>query len=513
MLALSPELRGSDLARMADRTFDVLVIGGGITGAGVALDAATRGLSVALVERNDFASGTSGRSSRLIHGGLRYLERADVGLVRESLRERATLLRLAPHLVRPFRFYIAERSPSRRAALRAGLSIYNALAAGTGSARHRAILPSELGRAAPGLADPPPGLTYLECRTDDARLTLAVIRTARAYGALVANHAAVSALITDVAGRVTGARVDDGLTSARLDVRAKVTVNATGVWSDLIRALGCEAPEMLRPSKGVHLVLRPGAIATTVAVALRASDGRPVFVLPWHDRTYIGTSDTPYEGDLDEPTVRAEDTHYLLEAVAESFPGVSQRDVIASWAGLRPLLDRDHGHTRDLSRRHVIEERPPGLLTVTGGKLTTYRAMGEAVVDEVARAIGSTATCRTERVRLGLWSDLREALATATAAGDALGLPAPDARRLVHRFGDDWPAAMDMIRGDRSLAEPQVDGLPVLRVEARMGREREMALTDDDLAVRRTRLVSLGGGSAAVDDVRPAGSSDQRPNA
>ena len=510
MLALSPELRRADLTRMAERTFDVLVIGGGVTGAGVALDAATRGLSVALVERDDFASGTSGRSSRLIHGGLRYLEHLEVGLVRQSLHERATLLRLAPHLVRPFRFYIAERSPSRRTALRAGLAVFDVLAAGTGSDRRRSVSAQELGRVAPGLAAPPPGLIYPECRTDDARLTLTVIRTARAYGALVANHAAVSTLATDAGGRVTGARVLDGLTGESFDVRATVTVNATGVWTDLVRALGCEAPAVLRPSKGVHLVLRPGAIGTSVAVALRANDGRPVFAMPWHDRTYVGTSDTPFDGDIDDPTVLPEDVAYLMDPIAAAFPGISERDIVASWAGLRPLLARHHDHTRDLSRRHMIEERPHGLITVTGGKLTTYRAMAEAVVDAVVQRTGSAAPCRTERIRLGLWTNLREALATAAGAGAALGVPETDARRLVHRFGDDWPAAMALIREDPSLAEPVVDGMPVLGVEARVAREREMALTDDDVFVRRTRLESLGVDAAALR--RPV-AEPQRPNA
>jgi glycerol-3-phosphate dehydrogenase len=509
MLALSPELRRSDLARMAEGTFDVLVVGGGITGAGVALDAASRGLSVALVERDDFASGASGRSSRLIHGGLRYLQHGEFGIVRESLRERAILLRLAPHLVRPVAFFIPEADVMRRTTLRTGLTAYDALAAGRHPGRHRVVSAEELGRVAPGLGRPSPALTYVECRTDDARLTLAVIRTARAHGALVANHAAVAALTTDASGRVTGARIADGASEASFDVRARITVNATGVWADVVRALGCEAPEMMRPSKGIHLVFRPGAVRTTSAIALRAGNGRPIFVLPWQDRTYAGTSDTPYDGELEEPPVEPSDVAYLLEPVARAFPGVSEQDVVASWAGLRPLLDRHDGHTVDLSRRHVIEERPHGLLTVTGGKLTTYRAMAEAAVDAVTRRLGVKAPCRTERLPIGLWTPLPEALATAEAAGDALRLRDEHARRLVYRFGDDWPAAMGMIREDTSLAESAVNGLPVLKVEARMARERESALTDDDVLVRRTRLVSLG---APMDTLsRAATSPAQRP--
>jgi glycerol-3-phosphate dehydrogenase len=484
MLALSPELRRSDLTRMAEGTFDVLVVGGGITGAGVALDAASRGLSVALAERDDFASGASGRSSRLIHGGLRYLQHGEFGIVRESLRERETLLRLAPHLVRPVGFFIPVADPVRRTTLRAGLTVYDALAAGRHPGRHRVVSSEELERVAPGIGRPSPALTYIECRTDDA-------------------------LTPDSSGRVIGARVTDGMTGASFDIRARLTVNATGVWADMVRALGCEAPLMMRPSKGIHLVFRPGAVRTKGAIALRAGDGRPIFVLPWQDRTYAGTSDTPYDGELEEPPVEPSDVAYLLEPVARAFPGVSEQDVVASWAGLRPLLDRHDGHTVDLSRRHVIEERPPGLLTVTGGKLTTYRAMAEAAVDAVTRRLGVKAPCRTERLPIGLWTPLREALATATDAGLALGLTDERARRLVLRYGDDWPAAMGMIREDPSLAESAVGGLPVLKVEARMARERESALTDDDVLVRRTRLVSLGAPMEALS--RAATSPAQRP--
>ncbi len=492
MLPLTPESRRSDLARMAEGTYDVLVIGGGISGAGIALDAASRGLSVALVERDDFASGTSGGSSRMIHGGLRYLEHLEVGLVREALRERAILLRLAPHLVRPVRFYVPEPSIRRRALLGAGLTVYDALAAGRNVRRHRRAGADEVARAVPGFEHPTRALTYPECRTDDARLTLAVVGTARSFGALVANHAEVTAFQQEAAsGRVTGARVRDAMTGGGFDVRARAVANATGVWADRVRALGCSAPELMRPSKGIHLVFRPGAIRTTAAVGLPAGDGRHVFVMPWADRTYAGTSDTPYQGDLDDPAVTPDDVEYLLEPIARAFPGVTADDVVASWAGLRPLLDRGDAGTTDLSRRHSIDEEPPGLFTITGGKLTTYRAMAEDLVDRVTDALGMRSVCRTREIPLGLTVALPEAIGRAEAEAPTVGLDAGAARRLVFRFGDDWTQALAMIREERSLAEPLVDGLPVLAVEARMAREREMALTQDDVMVRRTRIASL----------------------
>ncbi len=503
MIALTPTLRRADLARMAEETFDVLVIGGGITGAGVALDVASRGMTVALVERDDFASGTSGRSSRMIHGGLRYLEHLEFGIVRESLRERATLLRLAPHLVRPVRFYVPEPEPGHRALLRTGLLVYDALAAGRNLGRHRAADPAELMHAVPGGGRARPALTYLECRADDARLTLTVARTARAFGALIANHAEAEALLTGASAQVAGGRIVDRITGERFEIRARVTVNATGVWADRVRTMGSPAPPMMRPSKGVHLVFRPGAIRTTAAVGLPAGGGRHIFVMPWGDRTYAGTSDTSYDGDPDDPTVTFDDVAYLVEAVAGAFPGVTERDVVASWAGLRPLLARGDGHPKDLSRRHLVLEEPPGLFTITGGKLTTYRAMAEALADEVANRLGVRTPCRTARIPLGLWAPLGRELAMAESVGAAMGLDPAASRRLVHRFGEDWRAAMAMIRDDMTLAAPMSDGLPVLAVEASMARSVEMALTEDDVLERRTRLRSYGRAPATTPTPAP----------
>ncbi len=507
MPPFSAETRAANLARMAEIVVDVLVIGGGITGVGVALDAASRGLSVALVEKADFASGTSGRSSRLIHGGVRYLEHGEIGLVRECLRERRALLRLAPHLVRPVPMYLLAHSSRAKARYGAGLTGYDLLAIGRNVGVHHSVTGQQVRDAVPGFGGDRGGYRYLECQTDDARLTIEVARTAHAWGALLANHAEVEGLLGN--GRVAGAVVADTLTGERLEVRARVTVNAAGVWADRVGSFAVDGVRRLRPSKGVHLVFAPGAVQTKAAfvVPSAAGDGRSVFLVPWEDRVYAGTTDTPYAGDLDNPPVESADRDYILAAVAQYFPTVTARDVVASWAGLRPLLAtpagfggssprtsaaaaREAGATEDLSRRHAIFDDPPGLLTITGGKLTTYRAMAEDLVNRIAVLIGSVGRCRTRRIPLGLHGSVTAARALAGAAAAGLGLPPAAGERLVQRFGDDWRAAIRMIGAEPSLGEPAVPGLPVLKVELALARSREMAVTDEDVFVRRTRLTT-----------------------
>jgi glycerol-3-phosphate dehydrogenase len=500
---------------MAEERFDVLVIGGGITGAGIALDAASRGFSVALVERDDFASGTSGRSSRLVHGGLRYLEHREFGLVAESLRERGILFRLAPHLVRPIPMYMLADDLRRRATYRAGLAAYELLAAGRNIGYHRSASAEQVRQVIPGLGGRSRGFRYFECQVDDARLTIEVARAAHGFGAVLANHARVTRLLGD--GRVTGAVVADELTGQRFEVRARAVVNAAGVWADRVTRLagsdgsdrpggsdGSSGPDgsgggRLRPSKGVHLVFGPGAVRTKAALVIPsgADDGRFIFIIPWEERVYAGTTDTAYPGsDLEHPGVDAVDCDYILSAVARSFPGVTERDVVASWAGLRPLLSQDEdlgdARTSDLSRKHAIFTEPPGLFTITGGKLTTYRAMAQDLVDRVAAALGDARPCLTRRIPLGLHGSAAAAVRLARAEVGRLGLPPRTAARLVQRYGDDWPEAARLIGEDASLGEPVVSTLPVLGVEVALARSREMALTDSDVYVRRTRLTTLG---------------------
>jgi glycerol-3-phosphate dehydrogenase len=494
VLSFSAETRAANLARMAETRFDILVIGGGITGAGIALDAAARGFAVALVEKGDFASGTSGRSSRLVHGGIRYLEQREFGLVHESLRERKILLRLAPHLVRPVHMYMLAESHRTRVMYGAGLTGYDLLALGRNIGVHRSVSAEQMRAAVPGFGGERGGYRYFECQTDDARLTIEVARTAHAFGAVLANHARVYGFLGG--SRVAGAMVVDELTGERAEVQARVTVNAGGVWADQVGALAGGAAERLQPSKGVHLVFAPGAIHTEVAfiVPSAAGDGRSVFLVPWEDRVYAGTTDTSYSGNLDDPAIDPSDREYILSAVTQYFPGVTERDVVASWAGLRPLLAPDQAGdnltTQDLSRRHAVFEDPPGLLTITGGKLTTFRAMAENLVDRMAATIGSAAPCLTRRIPLGLHGSPREALTLARAQAARLGLPPIAGDRLVQRFGDDWREAVRMIEEESSLGEPVIDGLPVLKVEVELARSREMAITDQDVFARRTRLTT-----------------------
>ena len=509
MLSFSAATRTANLARMAEDRFDVLVIGGGITGVGIALDAAARGYSVALVEKDDFAAGTSGRSSRLIHGGLRYLEHGEFGLVRESLAERGILLRLAPHLIRPVPMYMLADDRRSRARYRLGLAAYDVLAAGRNIGGHRAVSADRVRTAIPGLRSWSRGYRYFEGQTDDARLTIEVARAAAGHGAVLANHARAERLLGGA--RVTGAAVTDEIGGQRFEVRATVTVNACGVWAGGTGGTaGIGAPEArLVPSKGVHLVFAPGTVRTKVAMVLpsAAGDGRFLFVVPWEDRVYAGTTDTPYSGDLDHPAVDEADRDYILAAVAANFPGVTGRDVVASWAGLRPLLGQGTGQgdtsTVDLSRRHAVFEEPPGLFTITGGKLTTYRAMAQDLTDRVQAVLGRGGACLTRRIPLGLQGPVAQATALATAEAARLGLPPRAGARLVQRYGDDWRDAAAMIGRDRSLGEPAVDGLPVLNVELHLARSREMAITDEDVLVRRTRLSTRDASVRLPGAVRP----------
>ncbi len=478
MLTFSEQTRTASLMRMAEDRFDVLVIGGGITGVGIALDAAARGLSVALVEKDDFAAGTSGRSSRLVHGGLRYLEHGEFGLVRESLRERGILFRLAPHLVRPVPMYMLAGDLRRRVTYRAGLTAYEALAAGRNIGYHTSVSAGRVAEAIPGLGGRSRGLVYFECQVDDA------------------NHTRVTGLLGG--GRVTGAAVTDEMTGQAFEVRARTVVNATGIWAERVAELaGGPGGVHLRPSKGVHLVFAPGAVRTSAAVVApsAARDGRYIFIVPWEDRVYAGTTDTPYQGDLDTPAVGDTDRDYILAVVAGLFPGVTGDDVVASWAGLRPLLGQDDASdatSSDLSRKHAVFSGPFGLHTITGGKLTTYRAMAEDLVDRVAAELGGAGPCRTREIPLGLHGPAAAAVRLAREEVARLGLPPRTAVRLVQRYGDDWRQAARLIGEDLILGEPVADGLPVLGVEVALARSREMALTDGDVYVRRTRLTTLG---------------------
>ena len=495
----SGRTRESSLQRLDDEELDVLVVGGGATGCGAALDAATRGLRTGLVEREDFASGTSGRSSRLIHGGLRYLQHGDLGVVYESLLERETLRVLAPHLVRPLANFVPAVKLRHSVPLRTGLLMYETLATGRNIRRHRRVDASEGARLAPGLARPTGGVVYYDCRTDDARLTMENARAAALAGALVANHAAVEAIEPWTRGfRVT---IRDAVSGTAVRPLARVVVNAGGVWAGRVQGLVDSTPVRLTPSKGIHLVFRAEDLPVRACVGVRsgARDGRFVFVVPWGPRVYAGTTDTPYAGSLEDPSVDEDDREYILRGINRAFgTSLTAEDATASWAGLRPLLATARSAaTRDISRRHVIEEDPAGMFTITGGKLTTYRKMAQDVVDRVAASLGHRAPCVTRTTPLGLTRPILTELGKAASAAERMGLGPDAGRRLVLQLGDDWDEALRRIREDETLAERLVDELPVLRVEAALARDREMALTDDDVIVRRTRLSTMDEKAAA----------------
>ena len=510
----SAALREDNLDRLGDCRYDVLVVGGGITGAGIALDAAARGLDVALVERDDLGSGTSSRSSSLVHGGLRYLAQAMFGLTRESAVERDLLRRLAPHLVRPLPFVVPDAGGRRNVALTGlGMWIYDGLASFRNVARHRRLSPTELVDRIPGLVAGVgnAGYEYHDCRTDDARLVLQVARTAHRLGAVVVPRGEVVEL-REARGRVTGATVQDRVGGREVAVRARVTVSATGVWADEVRALaGDPGPPVLTPSKGVHLVFpaRDVRVAAAALVPSAADDGRMVFVLPWDGEVVVGTTDDGYEGPLDMPTVEQADAGYLCAAVNRAF-GTDLRpfDAVGAWAGLRPLLASEAHLPMDsetLSRRHAIFDEPDGLLTITGGKLTTYRSMAAEVVDRVVATIGGSAArvrSRTDRVPLGLRGGLAETVARTAGVCAELGLDPALSAPLVDRHGDEAVEVVELAAAVPGGSEPLVAGLPYLRAEARWAVEQEMASTVEDVLARRTRVAirdAAAGGPAVAE--------------
>ena len=511
MSPAAPFIRATSLERLRHEEFDVVVIGGGITGAGVALDAASRGLRVALVERDDFAAGTSSRSSKLIHGGLRYLQQREFRLVYEALAERQRLRRNAPHLVRLLPFLIplfgkegvVNRSVAK--AYNTALWLYDL----TGGARigklHQRLSVDEALEYMPTLPRDRlvAGFLYWDARSDDARLTLALARTAAAHGAVVANHTAVVGLQRDQAGNTHHVEVDDD--GQRFTITTKVVVNAAGVWADKVRALDEGAdPHSIRPAKGVHLTLPWEKVRNEIAAVVPVpGDRRSIFVVPWGDRTYVGTTDTDYDGPLDDPLCTADDVRYLLDGLNASLVSpVTTSDVLGTWAGLRPLVaDATSERTADMSRRHRVEASTSGVITVTGGKLTTYRRMAADTVDAVVRRLGHRPrrSLRSRTAKLSLIG------ATAEPSIPA-GLPAPAesvVRHLVDRYGDEATTLAAMIADDRDLAQALVPSLPYTRAEALFAVRYEMARDLFDILDRRTRarLLARDATAAAAADV------------
>jgi glycerol-3-phosphate dehydrogenase len=508
--------RRAALDRLAGEPFDVLVIGGGVTGCGVALDAAARGLRVALVEAQDFASGTSSKSSKLVHGGLRYLQQHDYRLVYEALHERQRLLTNAPHLVHPLPFLIplfgreGVVSKSVAKAYSLALWLYDVTGGIRIGKRHRRI------DAAEALAHFPllrtdrlaAAFQYWDAQTDDARLTLALARTAAQHGATLVNYAPVAQLI-ERGGRVAGARLVDGT-----EVRAEVVVNAGGVWSEQVAHLAGDtatSPVSIRPAKGIHLAVPAEKLPCDFASVLAVpGDKRSIFVVPWAADelepgvppgpgrfTYLGTTDTDYDGPLDDPQCTAEDIEYVLRAVNTwTTVTLSPDDVTGTWAGLRPLVsDARSARTADLSRRHTVITSPNGLVTVTGGKLTTYRRMAADTVDVVARhfsgrRVGASPTHRLPLVGAPSGREGEDPAGPA-ARPERPGVTPAVLAHLAGRHGTETPDVLALCDADPGLGEPLVAGLPYLRAEGVWAVRREMAHTLTDVLARRTRAVIL----------------------
>jgi glycerol-3-phosphate dehydrogenase len=504
--------RDDALATLAAHPYDVLVIGGGITGAGVALDASSRGYSVALVEQADFASGTSSRSSKLVHGGLRYLQSFDLGLVREALLERQLMVRLAPHLVRPLPFVVPAfhgAHPDRLTGI--GLNMYDVMAAPSlrgrrtarraasadgeaewSPARHRLIDGDEVARLLPAMAhrQPTGGYLFYDCQTDDVRLVLTVLGEAERFGAVCANRLRVTGLHPD-SGTGTAVTVEDRESGASFAIIADNVVNATGVWADQVRPgeLHSEAElPQIAPSRGSHVLLHRDDLPLEAGAIVPVGDGRSIFALPWLGRTLIGTTDNTYEGDVDHVKPSSEDIDYLLGAV-NAFFGISLQasHATGAYAGVRPLISSgDSRKSVDISRKAELYETSSGLITITGGKLTTWRRMARLAVDRIVERDGRHAPCRTHEIPLGAPVD-------PAALPRVAGVPESAYPMLAGRYGHAAERVLQTAATDPVLAAPILAGLPDLLAEAPFAAVNEQARSVGDVLLRRTRLGLLAG--------------------
>ncbi len=489
---LDAATRANDLNRVANETFDIVVIGGGVVGAGTALDAASRGLSVALIEQRDWASGTSSRSSKLIHGGLRYLERLDFRLVREALQEQTLMLtQLCPHLVRPVPFlFPLTQSIWQRAYIGAGTLLYDTLAGRRALPRHRHLSRHGVLARFPGLrADRiVGGIQYWDAQVDDARHTLGLVRTARVHGAATLSSVRADGFCMSGA-RVTGVSARCLETGQALEIDARQVVNATGVWTDSVQSQAGRGRIHVRASKGIHLVVPRDRIHGDAGLILR-TEKSVLFVIPWESHWIIGTTDTEWNLDLAHPAASRSDIDYLLNRVnAMLAQPLRHEDIEGVYAGLRPLLQGESDATSRLSREHAVSQSVSGLITVAGGKYTTYRVMAKDVVDIAARGLDQKVPeCCTAEIPLigatgyrGHWNR-REALA------EASGLHVHVIEHLLTRYGSRIHELLDLIRETPGLGEP-VEGAPTyLAVEIHYATSHEGALHLDDVLTRRTRI-------------------------
>ena len=493
-----PAARRQPLARLAAEPAELLVIGGGIVGAGIARDAAMRGVRTVLVERHDLGFGSSSRSSRLVHGGLRYLEQGAFRLVAEANRERAVLLRIAPHLVRPLPFVFPVHTGDRvgRLRLAAGLWLYDMLALFRNVGRHQWLSRERLLDAEPVVRDRglQGGARYYDAQCDDARLVVATARSALAHGASIATYSSVHGLLRE-GGRIMGAEVEDRLSGARVTVRAEAVINATGPWSDGLRRLEeSAATPLLRTTKGVHVVVLRSRLGHHEAITFTSPiDGRVMFLLPWGDLSYIGTTDTDSTEHPEAVRADGADVLYLLRSANAQFPGahLTEDDVRATWAGLRPLLAGAGASSASaVSREHAIVEGAGGMLTVAGGKLTTYRSMAAEAVD---RAVPKLARRRLLRPEAGTDRESLPGGETADlepfrAQGLDAGFSAATVEHLLRHYGTEAAGLYNLARSNRALAMPLTPGHPAIAAEVVHAARRELAQRVDDVLVRRIHL-------------------------
>jgi len=510
--ALDARDRSATLRRLAAGPLDVLVVGGGITGAGAALDAASRGLRVGLVESRDLAAGTSSRSSKLIHGGLRYLEQRDFKLVREALRERDLLVtRLAPHLVKPVPFlYPLYKKVVERPYVGAGLVIYDAM---EGARRpvpyHRHLTQRGALRRAPGLRPErlAGAMIYYDAQVDDARHTITVARTAAAHGAIVVTGASATSLLrSDDGSRVIGARVLDKETDRSVNILAERVVVCAGVWTDLVHSLGdVQAGYQVRMSKGVHLVTPRSAIDANTGMIVR-TEKSVLFFIPWGERWIVGTTDTEWSGERDEPVATSEDVDYILAAANRVLATpLTRTDVIGVYAGLRPLVAAAaQTPTTKLSREHVVDVPLPGLASIAGGKFTTYRLMARDVVDaavaDFPRPVPDSVTDQLPLLGADGFPAVR---AAARRLAEDYGVPLAAVEHLLARYGSLTGEVLELVGADKSLGQPLLDGYPYLRAEVAYAVTHEGALHVEDVLARRIRLLieSPDAGVAAAPEV------------
>jgi glycerol-3-phosphate dehydrogenase len=504
-----PETRRRQLRRLAAEIFDVLVIGGGVTGCGVALDAASRGLSVALVERRDFAAGTSSRSSKLIHGGLRYLEHFDIGLVREALHERQLLAQtLAPHLVHamPLLFPL-KRGAWDRLVMGSGLALYDGLAGiHPAMPRHRHLSRKACVRAVPSLRSDAltGGIRYFDAQVDDARFAVTLAGTAGSYGAACVSALEVAGFLRQGA-TICGVRVRDLERGDELEVRSRVVINATGVWTtELERLAGVESPLLVRPSKGVHIVVPKSCIDAELALIL-PTEKSVLFVLPWGEHWIIGTTDTDWQFGLDHPSATRGDIDSLLGHVnAVLREPLTIADITAVYAGLRPLVDAGSGDTAAVSREHVVQRSAPGLISIAGGKYTTYRIMARDSVDVAVRELPfGVAPSRTAHIPLLGAVGAPAAAARARLHPGGASLTPEQIQHLVGRYGALALQVLDLVVEEPELADPLTGAETYLAAEVLHATVYEGALHVDDVLTRRTHIAfeAPDRGRRAVEDV------------